>query len=384
MEQRLKFSKEASDSIHRALFILSRKQDNRIAYNGREYIDFSSNDYLSLAGHPELRKAAGEGLTRAVGTSASRLITGTTPLHALLEEEIASFKNKPAALIFNTGYQANLGIISAVSEKKDVIFSDRLNHASIVDGIRLSGSDFFRFRHNDTGHLTALLEKYRGRYDNALIITESLFSMDGDIAPLKAITELKKRFDSILMVDEAHASGVFGENGSGLTGAYDISPDVDIIMGTFSKALGGFGAYAALSNEMRDHMINHSRSFIYSTSLPECIISADLAALGLVKNEPFRRKTLLLNAEYMRNELKASGISVTGKSQIIPLITGSNDEAVRLSLYLREKGFWAVPIRPPTVPRGKARVRVSLTYNHSKETIDSFIDAIKKYNIRYG
>jgi 8-amino-7-oxononanoate synthase len=348
----------------------------KVFIDGREYINFSSNDYLGLSAHPKLIRAAREALSPVVGSSASRLMTGSTSLHHVLEERVAEFKGKPAALVFNSGYQANVGIISALCGRGDCIFSDRLNHASIVDGSCLSGAKIFRFRHNNTDHLEELLKRERKEYRQALIVTETVFSMDGDLAPVDSIVRLKNEHDCMLMVDEAHATGIFGENGSGLLEAKGMTGGADIAMGTFSKALGAFGAYAATSRAVRDYLVNTCRSFIYSTALPPSVIAADLAALDLIKDEPHRRKELLLNARSFRKKLEEKGLKVRGDSQIIPVMIGGNEEAIRISGSLREKGYWVTPVRPPTVPRAQARLRISLTFDHAQEMLEKFAEDI--------
>ncbi len=350
----------------------------RIRVDGREYINFSSNDYLGLAAHPELARAARKALTPVVGSSAARLMTGSTPPYHLLEEKVSHFKRKPAALVYNSGYQANVGIISALCGKDDAIFSDRLNHASIVDGIRLSGAKCFRFRHNDAEHLEELLSRHRTGFREVLIVTETVFSMDGDIAPVEKLVRLKEKYDCLLMVDEAHATGIFGKDGSGITGDAGMARGVDIIMGTFSKALGGFGSYVATSAAIRDYLINTSRSFIYSTALPPAVIAAGIASLDIVAGEPHRRETLLANADHFRNRLKEAGFCVKGDSQIVPVIVGDSGETVRLSESLKDKGYWVTPVRPPTVPQGQARLRMSLTFNHTRDDLDRFVEAIKQ------
>ncbi|MGB3057389.1 MAG: 8-amino-7-oxononanoate synthase [Candidatus Omnitrophota bacterium] len=378
MERRIKeFLEEREKSgLLRELTEVSPVKGGRVRVRGKEYINFSSNDYLGLSMHPELARAGREAFEMASGSAASRLMTGSTGMHHDLEERMARFKGKPAALVFNSGYQANVGIISALCEKGDAVLSDRLNHASIVDGIGLSGARFFRFRHNDTGHLESLLRKERGKFREALIITETVFSMDGDLAPLKEIVMLKKEFDSLLMVDEAHATGIFGKNGSGLAEETGTAPDVDVIMGTFSKAFGSFGSYAATSAGMRDYLINTCRSFIYSTALPPSVIAADLAALDIIRREPRRRKKLLENAGYLRVILKEKGFNVAGSSQILPVILGENEAALCASERLKEKGYWVTPVRYPTVPKGKARLRISLTYDHKREDLERFANDI--------
>jgi 8-amino-7-oxononanoate synthase len=326
------------------------------------------------AGHPALRRAAKQAIDEyGCGSAGSRLLSGDLCLHHELEEKTAAFKGKESALVFNSGYQANVGILSALVSKDDAVFSDRLNHASIIDGIHLSGAKLLRFRHNDPEHLAALLKKERPRYKQALIITETVFSMDGDIPPLAELVRLKHAFNAMLMVDEAHATGIFGRRGSGLVEREGLTEQVDLIMGTFSKALGGFGAYLAGSRMMTDYLINTCRGFIYSTALPPAVIAANIAALGLIEAEPFRRVELLKNADFIRNALQADGRVVRGCSQIIPVVLGDNERTVQAAAYLRDKGYWVLPIRPPTVPQQEARLRFSLTCDHSKSMLERLV-----------
>lgn len=358
------------------------RRNGKIKFGGREYFDFSSNDYLGLSGHSELKKAAIEAIGKSgVGACASRLLSGDAGIFHQLEEAIAKFKGKEAALVFNSGYQANVGIISALFTKEDCIFCDRLNHASIIDGILLSQAKFFRFRHNDCQHLELLLKKERNKFKNALIITESIFSMDGDRAPLKELVKLKEKFNCQIMVDEAHATGVFGPNGSGLVEEEGLSAGIDLIMGTFSKALAGFGAYLATSKTITDYLVNTCRSFIYSTALPSSVIASNLASLKLVKDEPQRRKTLLSMAQMLRGKLEARGFCIKGASQIIPVILGDNLRALEFAKKIQEKGYWVMPVRPPTVPAGQARLRLSLNYCHDQETLNKLIDVISEIRI---
>ncbi|MDO8525836.1 MAG: 8-amino-7-oxononanoate synthase [Candidatus Omnitrophota bacterium] len=353
------------------------RRAGRIHFGDKEYIDLSSNDYLGLSNHPKMietaREAAG---IYGVGSSASRLLSGDLEICHELEERIAEFKGKEAALIFNSGYQANVGILSALYGEGDCIFSDKLNHASIVDGLALSGAKFFRFSHNDTTHLEALLEKERAKFKNALIITETIFSMDGDRPGLKGLVGLKKKFDCKLMVDEAHATGIFGKNGSGVVEEESLTDEVDLIMGTFGKALGSFGAYLASSGQIIEYMINRCRSFIYSTALSPITIACNLAAIDLIEKEPRRREELLKRAHYFRNALEGKGFNVRGSSQIVPVIMGENQAAVRMAEALQAKGYWALPIRPPTVPEGEARLRFSLTYDHDIATLEKLANDI--------
>jgi 8-amino-7-oxononanoate synthase len=353
------------------------RREGKIIFKGKGYFDFSSNDYLGLSGHPKLKDASKDAIEKwGASASASRLLSGDLTLHHKLEEKTSAFKGKESALVFNSGYQANVGIISALCQRGDAIFSDRLNHASLVDGMLLSGAKFFRFNHNDSAHLESLLREKRGQFREALIITETIFSMDGDRCPLKEIVELKERYNCILMTDEAHATGIFGESGSGVAEEEDLIDKVDLVMGTFSKALGSFGAYIAASKKITDYLINSSRSFIYSTALPPAVIAADLAALDLIKNEPFRRKELLENSDYFREELSKRGVNVKGSSQIVPLILGDSEKAIKLSRELQNRGYWVLPIRPPTVPRGESRLRFSFTYHHTKDILERLINDI--------
>lgn len=358
------------EGLLRKLHPFSSRKKGVIYFQDKEYLDFSSNDYLGLAGHPLLTGAAQRALQKfGVGAAASRLLSGDFEIHHQLEENTAKFKNKESCLVFNSGYQANLGILSALYNKDDVIFSDRLNHASIVDGIILSGARFCRFRHNDLNHLEILLKKERNKFKKALLVTETIFSMDGDRPDLKALIALKEKYHCQLMVDEAHATGIYGQNGSGIVEEEGLAENIDLIMGTFGKALGGFGAYLAAAKKTITFLINTARSFIYSTALPPVIIAANLASLEIVKNEPERRKNLLASAQYFRQLLKNKGFIVPGSSQIIPVIIGENQKTVQLAQSLRKKGYWVLPIRPPTVPQGEARLRFSLTCNHQNDTL---------------
>lgn len=374
--------KRAQDGLLRALNPASSRSEGKIRFNEKEYIDFSSNDYLGLSGHTELIKAGKSAIDKfGVGASASRLMSADLEINHQLEEKVAQFKNKEAALVFNSGYQANVGIISALYGKKDCIFSDRFNHASIIDGILLSGAHFFRFQHNDTGHLSSFLQKQRAKFNKALIVTESIFSMDGDKGSLKDLVALKNKYDCAIMVDEAHATGIFGKDGSGLVQQEGLEKEVDLVMGTFSKALGGFGAYLAGTKRIIEYLINTSRSFIYSTALPPAIIACNLAAIELVKKEPHRRIKLLESAQYLRDCLKAKGFNVKGDSQIIPLVIGANAKAVEFSKRLKERGYWVLPVRPPTVPVGEARLRLSLSFFHKKEILEGLINDISSIKI---
>lgn len=374
--------KRRQEGLLRSLRPITCRSKEKIYFEGKEYIDFASNDYLGLSSHPKLKEEAKKVIdTHGTSSSASRLMSGSLMLHHQLEDKVAQFKGEEAALVFNSGYQANVGIISALYQKGDCIFSDRLNHASIVDGIMLSRAKLFRFQHNDMDHLEHLLKRERKGCDQALIITETVFSMDGDRPPLKELVYLKEKYDCQIMVDEAHATGVFGRHGAGVVEEEGLQGKIDVIMGTFSKALGGFGAYVATSKRMVDYLINTCRGFIYSTALPASIIASNIASIVVVKEEPQRREILLELAEYLRQALRERGFQVRGSSQIIPIITGDNFRTVEFSKRLQEKGYWVLPVRPPTVPTGEGRLRLSLTFYHTKETIQRFVDDISAISI---
>ncbi|MEN8140357.1 MAG: 8-amino-7-oxononanoate synthase [Thermodesulfobacteriota bacterium] len=347
----------------RHLSPLERRADGQVLEPDslRPIVDFSSNDYLGLASHPEVIAASGAALERfGAGAGAARLMSGDMLLHHELETEVAAYKGKEAALLLASGFQANVTIIPALMGRHDVIFADRLNHASLVDGSRLAQSRLHRFRHNDMDHLEDLLRKHRGSGE-ALIVVESLYSMDGDMAPLAELVALKERYNCLLMVDEAHATGLFGPDGSGLVAQSGCPAGVDLIMGTFGKALGSFGAYIAADGTMIDFLINRARGFIYSTALPPAVIGASLAAIRLCKEQPRLRQELWEKVAIFRAALAHHGCPTSSPSQIIPLTMGKSKAALALAHHLREQGVYATAVRPPTVPENTARLRFSVT-----------------------
>ncbi|MBK5275216.1 MAG: 8-amino-7-oxononanoate synthase [Desulfuromonadales bacterium] len=365
--------------LYRATRCVNGKQGPHVEMNGRDILMLCSNNYLGLADHPALIEASVRAAEQ-YGTSsgASRLVSGTMTLHELLEAEIAAFKDTESALIFNGGYVANTGIISALVGRGDVIFSDRLNHASIIDGALLSSARLIRYPHNDMRVLEELLIKHRGA-GRALIVTDAVFSMDGDLAPLSELVALKKTHNAVLMVDDAHGSGVLGENGSGTAELLEVSDDVDILMGTFGKALGSFGAYAALSDELRELLINRARSFIFSTSLPPAVLGASLAALKIVRSAEGKRlrDALQSNADYFRFLLSQAGFNLPeGTTQIIPVLTDQAETTMRFSGMLLEEGIFAQGIRPPTVPAGACRLRCTVMATHSRQDLEWAADRI--------
>lgn len=353
----------------RSLRPVIRRGNGRITLAGddeRELLDFSSNDYLALAEHPALIAAAQQALRRfGAGSGASRLMSGDLVIHHELEDAVARLKGKEAALTFGSGYMANTGIIPALVSRHGLVFSDRLNHASIHDGCRLSGARLIRFHHNDLNHLEELLKKKQGA-TTPLIVVESIYSMDGDRCPLRELVELKERFGCLLMVDEAHATGVFGENGGGVSEEEGVSGAVDLAMGTFGKGLGSYGAYVAGNRELIDYLLNRARSFIFSTALPPSVAAASLAAVGLIRQEPNLRRKLHEKIGYFKTLLRTGGYTVDlGPSQIIPILIGESKAALNKAHLLRQQGIFATAVRPPTVPNGTARLRFSITNHHS-------------------
>ena len=346
-----------------------------------------SNNYLGLADHPKLIEASIQA-TEQFGTSsaASRLVSGTMDLHEQLEAEIACFKKSEAALVFNGGYAANTGIIAALVGRGDVIFSDRLNHASIIDGALLSGARLIRYPHNDHAALALLMNKHRGN-GRALIVSDAVFSMDGDIAPLRELADLKKQFNAYLMVDDAHGSGVLGNQGMGTAELLGVSGDIDIKMGTFGKAMGSFGAYAAVTVEMRELLINRARSFIFSTSLPPSILAASLAAIKVVRSPEGKqlRERLHANADQLRLLLSQAGFTLpAGTTQIIPIMTGDAETTMRFSELLFSEGVFAQGIRPPTVPAGSCRLRCTVMSTHNSQDLEWAADRISSSGRQLG
>ncbi len=346
-----------------------------VTINGKELLLLCSNDYLGLAGRPELREAACAAMDRyGFGSGASRLISGTSALHQELESRIARFKETEAALLFNSGYAANTGIIPAVAGAGDVIVSDSLNHASIIDGCRLSKAQVHVYRHRDVDHAESLLKKsFHAR--RRLIVTDGVFSMDGDIAPLPELASLAKQYDAILMVDDAHATGVLGKGGRGIAEHFGLTGQIHIQMGTLGKALGSFGAYAAGKKELIDYLVNSSRSFIFSTALPPAVCAASIAAFDIVEREPELRERLWTNRERFAKGLIELGIAIgASESPIVPVMIGESRKALAAAEKLFENGIYATAIRPPTVQEGAARIRATVTAAHSGDHIDRAVE----------
>jgi 8-amino-7-oxononanoate synthase len=365
--------------LYRSLRRVEGEQGPTLLIDGREAINFSSNNYLGLANHPKLREAAKQAIDRyGCGSGASRLISGNMTLHEELESKIAELKGTQAALLFNSGFQANTGMIPVLVGEGDVILSDALNHASIIDGCRLSRAKIVVYGHGDLDELERGL-KDSSPNSRKLIVTESLFSMDGDEAPLMDIVSLAEKYGAIVMVDEAHATGVYEPNGAGIVAKLGLGERVLVQMGTLGKALGGFGAYVAGGKVLRELLINRCRSFIFTTSLPPAVMAMAIAAIDLLEQEPQRREALRNNCELLRGGLKALGYSLgTSQSQILPLMIGDTSRCMKLSEDLLHRGVFAQGIRPPTVPPGTSRLRITLMATHTREHIDQALTVFEE------
>jgi len=349
-----------------------------VAIGGRRVLCLCSNDYLGLANDPAVKAAAIEAIGRwGVGAGASRLVSGTSRLHVELERRLAAFKGAEAAVLANTGYVANHLAITALAGAGDLILGDKLNHASIVDAAMFSGARYRTYPHGSLERLQGLLVRHRGKHRRCLIVTDSLFSMDGDVAPLREMAELKKRFDAQLLIDEAHATGVLGNGGKGAAELLGVEEDIDVTVGTLSKAVGALGGFIAGPEVLIDTIRNAGRAYVFTTALPPAICAAAIAALEIIRNEPQRRQRLLRMAENLRQRLNRAGLD-TGESvsQIIPILIGRAGDAVRASQGLFEQGFFVPAIRPPTVPRGTSRLRVSLSAVHDQNDLDRFAKAV--------
>ncbi len=350
-----------------------------VTINGKKLLLMCSNDYLGLAGHPALREAASAAMERyGFGSGASRLVSGSSALHQELDQKIAQFKGTEAALAFNSGYAANTGIIPAIAGKGDVILSDSLNHASIIDGCHLSKAEVNVYRHRDIEHVEDLLKKSLFAH-RKLIITDGVFSMDGDMAPLPELVSLAKKYGAALMVDDAHATGVLGDTGRGTTEHFGLRGQVLVQMGTLGKALGSFGAFVAGGRTLIDYLVNRSRSFIFSTALPPMVCAASIAALDIIDREPERRERLRGNRTRFVKGLLSLGVSIAdSETPIVPIMIGDSEKALLISEKLFESGIYAAAIRPPTVPEGTARIRTTITATHTAEDIDKALDIFGK------
>jgi 8-amino-7-oxononanoate synthase len=350
--------------LRRRMRLISGPQGPHVVLDGKPVLLLCSNNYLGLADHPRVRSAAARAATRwGVGSGASRLVSGTMTVHRRLEERLAAFKRRDAALLFGSGYLANCGVVAALARPGDVVFSDELNHASIIDGCRLSRAEVFVYDHGDVEHLEWGVERAGGRA--ALIVTDGVFSMDGDVAPLVEIVELAREHDVRVMVDEAHGTGALGPGGRGAAAEAGVEDEVDVVMGTLGKALGSYGAFVACEQAMARYLVNAARTFIFSTALPPPAVAAAAAALDLLETSPERVSKLARNANVLRAALAAEGFEVERSgTQIVPLVVGEPELAVRICEAALARGVFAQAIRPPTVPAGTSRLRLAVMATH--------------------
>ena len=354
------------------------KTGKYLSIDGRNLLNFSSNDYLNISTDRDLLNEFIEKYKNheefILSSTSSRLLTGTSSAYKKLEDNLAKIFNKEACLIFNTGYQCNLGVVSSLVNRDDVIFSDKLNHASIIDGMRLSPAEFFRYKHFDYNNLEELLIKHRNEYKKAIIISESVFSMDGDIADIKKLIELKKKYNCLLMIDEAHAFGIYGKNLAGIADRDNLLNDVDIITATLGKSFASMGAFCVSNRTIIDYLINKANSFIFSTAIPPVNIMWSNFLIeekfNIVRQKAEKLNTLIKEAHNYIND--------NGKTQIVPVIIGENNKTVKIAEQLKAKGFYILPVRPPTVPVNTSRLRLSLTADITFDEFKTVIDTVKE------
>jgi 8-amino-7-oxononanoate synthase len=383
----LKQIKEAGN--YREIRYLKPVSASRVRYKDREYLNLCSNSYLSLHLHPDVVRAAKDAIDEyGAGTCSSRSVSGSIDLYAGLEDEVASFKGYEKALIFSNGYLANIGIIATLADTHDVIFSDELNHSSIIDSTRLSRARKVIYRHLDVEDLEKKIRREAARTKagaKKFIITETVFSMDGDVAPLRAIFDLKEKYGLHVIVDEAHGTGVFGPRGTGVEELQGVSGLMDVQMGTFGKSLGSFGAFALADSVTIDYLVNRARTFMYTTALPASALAAAGAALHLVRKSTSFKEDLWANIDYMRQGLLDFGFDLKrSEGPIVPIVVGEDSKAIRMQKMLLEKGIFLQAIRPPTVPAGTSRLRLTIVRGLTKEDMDQALEALGAAGREHG
>ncbi|MBS1804047.1 MAG: glycine C-acetyltransferase [Acidobacteria bacterium] len=376
---------------HFRLRVLDDQQAPVCHYDGKEVINLASNNYLGLANHPKLMEASLKATRElGVGSGAVRTIAGTMRIHMELEEKIAQFKNVEACVVFQSGFAANAGTVSAILGKEDFILSDELNHASIIDGARLSRAKIKVFRHKDAAHCEELLKEVQNEPGHKLVITDGVFSMDGDIGPVDKLAALSEKYGAIMMVDDAHASGVLGRNGRGSIDHFGMHGRVDVQVGTLSKAIGALGGYVCGSKDLIDYLYHRARPFLFSTSHPPSVAATCIAAFDILEQEPERIERLWSNTHYFQGELKRAGFNIGGvntpatETPITPVIIGEGRAAMDYSRALFEEGVMGTGIAFPTVPEGKARIRLILTSEHTKEQMDRALETLERVAKRMG
>lgn len=366
------------ENLYRRRRVVDGPQGIILNVDGRELINFCSNDYLGLASHPELAAAFKSGVDRyGVGSGSAHLICGHSAAHHALEEELAAFTGRDRALLFSTGYMANLGVISALLGRNDTVLEDRLNHASLLDGGLLSRARFQRYRHADVEDLQAKLANRSGK---TMIVSDGVFSMDGDLAPLPTMAELAESHQAGLLIDDAHGFGVLGNSGGGVVEHFGLSQnDVPILIGTLGKAFGTFGAFVAGSDDLIEMLIQKARTYVFTTALPAAVAEATRASLRLLQAESWRRDQLQILIARFRSGAEQQGLRLMDSMTAIqPILIGDSGQAVAASQRLLEQGFWVSAIRPPTVPAGSARLRITFSANHSERQVDALLEALGK------
>ncbi|MFJ8266707.1 8-amino-7-oxononanoate synthase [Peribacillus asahii] len=357
--------------LFRTLRRMDAASDPETVLEGKKILLFSSNNYLGLANDSRMKEKAIEAIKQfGTGSGGSRLTTGNLSLHEQLERDIASFKGKEASLVFSSGFLANVGIISTLMKQGDVILSDSLNHASIIDGCRLSKADTVIYNHVDMNDLEKKLQSVTS-YQRRLIVTDGVFSMDGNIAPLPAIVSLAKKYGAMVMVDDAHSTGILGKTGAGTAEHFGLTHQIDLLMGTLSKSIGAEGGYVAASQSLIQYLRNKARTFIFQTALSPSVVAASIEGIRIIREERERSVRLLENAEFLRNGLKKSGFTlVDGSTPILAVLIGSAQDAVHFSKRLEEEGIFAPAIRPPTIPEGMSRIRLTIMATHRQEQLE--------------
>jgi 8-amino-7-oxononanoate synthase len=365
--------------LYREMRTVEGEQDSSVVINGKRVLMFSSNNYLGLANHPGLKKASMDtALYYGTGSGGSRLISGSMEVHRTLEKELALFKGTDGALLFSSGYHANVGAISALAGEGDLILSDEFNHASIVDGCRLSRGEVRVYKHGDMNSLKEILRR-SSKFKQRLIVTDSVFSVDGDIAPLPDIVDLAEKYSALVMVDDAHGTGVLGKKGKGAIEHFGIAGKVEIQMGTLGKALGSFGAYIAGSEDLIQYLVNKTRSLLYTTALPPSVCGSALAALKILGERPELVSKLRNNANYFRKGMRDLGYPIPESgTPILPLVLRDPFVTMNMARSLFDEGVYVQGIRPPTVPEGTSRLRITLMASHTREQLDFGLRAFKK------
>jgi 8-amino-7-oxononanoate synthase len=363
--------------LYRELKIVESAQGTHLEIKGKTYLNFCSNNYLGLANNPLVIKAVKDAMEKyGWGAGASRLVSGNMTLHEKLENEISRFKGKEASIVFPTGYMANIGTISSLVSKGDLVICDKLNHASIIDGCRLSGADLRVYTHCDMEKLKNVLIKST-KYSRKLIVTDTVFSMDGDLAPLPDIVRVARKYNAMVMVDEAHGTGVFGKNGRGVIEHFNLNEKINVVMGTLSKAVGSLGGYVSGDADLINFLRNKARPFMYTTALPPAVCAASIAGIRIIRENPSLRTSLWNNVRYLKEKLELLNFNVIpSESPIIPILIGDAKKAVDVSAFLYKKGILIPAIRPPTVPAKSSRLRMTVMSTHTREDLEKLLDVL--------